>query len=530
MEMLNYLKYKTINILKKIEKAHDKASSDKRIYIPVFFTLLLIIALSLHYNYILTAPPQSIHRWRQADGLSITLNYYQNGMRFFQPEVHSLTSDGNTTGYAACEAPVMYYFVAALYHITGPNDNVYRIINTLVFFLGLYALFRVSMYFLKSLISSLFVALIVFASPVSAYYGSNYLPDSTALALIFAAWWQLIRACESRKYSVYLFSITLFTLAALLKITTAVNLVSLSLLMLIMHLVKGRYLNNYPVSLLKLFIPLIASLSVIAAWYIYAVWFNAKHESYTFLTDITPLWNLSKSSRQFITKSIFENNLTVYYSTGMLILTVTALIFLVRYARQIPLFFKILLSLFLLGMISYVVLWYGQFLYHDYYFLTVIPAIVLIMICFMYIMRHKFTFIFKSLIFNLLLLTFLGINVAHAEKEIRLRYFGWKREEPVMEAYFSIKPYLLSQNISENARVISIPDATNCYTLYMMNRKGNKINNADEKGVEEIHMYINLGAEYIFINDPALLEDTLLAEFLKHPVGSYKEVSIFRIN
>lgn len=80
----------------------------------VFIALFVIISLGYHYNKILFLHPQSLHQWRQTDCLSIALNYYQDGMNFFKPEVHNLFSDKWTTGYSAGEFPGIYFLVAML--------------------------------------------------------------------------------------------------------------------------------------------------------------------------------------------------------------------------------------------------------------------------------------------------------------------------------------------------------------------------------------------------------------------------------
>src|SRR5665647_1910268 len=97
----------------------------------VFIILLILISWYYHYPQILLKKPQSVHNWRQSDCASITLNYYQNGMKFFQPEVHGLVSDSFTSGKAATsEIPFFYYAIALLYKIFGYHDYIYRIVNT----------------------------------------------------------------------------------------------------------------------------------------------------------------------------------------------------------------------------------------------------------------------------------------------------------------------------------------------------------------------------------------------------------------
>ena len=100
----------------------------------LFIVLLFAVSFLYKYHQIAFKRPQSIHKWRQSDCASLALNYYQGGMKFFQPETHNLTSDGGTSGKCSTsEIPLLYYSVAVLYKIFGYHDWVYRIFNTLLF-------------------------------------------------------------------------------------------------------------------------------------------------------------------------------------------------------------------------------------------------------------------------------------------------------------------------------------------------------------------------------------------------------------
>jgi hypothetical protein len=115
------------------------------------FLLVLIVVLSLvfEYNHILHMPPQSMHDWRQADCASFAMMYYDHGMNFFEPKVFNLLMGG---GHAAGEFPILYYFVAILYKVFGPHEFIFRLVFSLIFFVGLINLGKI----VKSLLDSLF--------------------------------------------------------------------------------------------------------------------------------------------------------------------------------------------------------------------------------------------------------------------------------------------------------------------------------------------------------------------------------------
>src|SRR5690606_32115901 len=106
----------------------------------LFPLLLIIIAWYYSYNEIAPKRPQGVHAWRQSDAASMALNYHEHGYRFFHPETHNLTSDGGTTGYCATsEVPLLYYTVAIFYALVGEHEGIFRVLNTLLFFFGLWS-------------------------------------------------------------------------------------------------------------------------------------------------------------------------------------------------------------------------------------------------------------------------------------------------------------------------------------------------------------------------------------------------------
>ena len=518
--------------LRMIEKLSLALKSIARKYpLLLFYGITLVIAILYYYHILFFSPPQSIHRWRQTDSASITLNLYQHGMKFFQPEVHSLSSDDFTSGYAAAEAPLLYYLIALLYKIFGPHEAVYRIVNTIVFLIGLGALFKIARHFLHDFLPAAFVPLLVFVSPVVAYYGNNFLTDSTALALVFSGWWQFIRYLNSRRYACFIAAIILFALSGLLKATMTLNLFALGGLAVIETLnllpENGKRLFPRP---LATYLPMLVGMAVVVLWYSYAIRFNRIHHSSTFLTGIAPWWILSSGQRQEITRFIVERNLTMYYSRGVLyILAVFSGLILV-YFRRLPKFMGIITLFLAIGGVTYVALFYSQFQYHDYYILILFSPIAFIALSALFITRSEFPRIYASWYFSVLICCMIAVNVYHARQEMTLRYFGWKREYPVFEDHFTIRPYLRSIGIQPGERVISMPDYTNCYTLYLMNQPGNNLGDVGPKTNETIRKFVAKGARYLVINDTSFLSHPEIQEFIQCKIGEYRAVQIFRID
>lgn len=496
----------------------------------LFYLITILIAGFYYYHIILFSPPQSVHRWRQTDSASITLNMYQHGMKFFQPEVHSLTSDDSTTGYAGAEAPILYYLIAFLYKIFGPHDYIYRIVNTCIFLLGLGALFRIGIHYLHDFVPAAFLSLLVFVSPVVAYYGNNFLTDTTALSLVFIGWWQYIRYIDSKRYITFLYAVALFTMAGLLKATMLLNLFALGGLWLLLHfrLFRAESQQIFP-QRTATFTPLFIGLAIVLMWYLHIIRFNQLHESKTFLTSIVPWWQLTPQQRHELTRNILMNNLHLYYSCGVLCFLGLSLLFVIRYFKIVPKFLGIITLLLLTGSALYVNLYYVQFQYHDYYLLLLFSPVAMLVLLSLVIIRSKLPRLFSSWYFKIAIVVFMIFNVSHARSEMNLRYFGGKRETPLFESHYTIQPYLRSIGIKPEDRVISMPDYTNCYTLYLMNQPGNNLGDIGPHTAESIEYFIDRGAQYLVINDTSILHDPRIQDFVRLKAGEYKEVQIFRL-
>ncbi len=108
------------------------------IFIAVFIGLFFLYGLNETMFY----PPQSLHIWRQTNSLSLTQNYYQYNLPFFQPEMHNQFCDQGYSGKAAGEFPIIYYAVAQLWKVFGKHEWIFKLVHLLILFFGLFLLFQ----------------------------------------------------------------------------------------------------------------------------------------------------------------------------------------------------------------------------------------------------------------------------------------------------------------------------------------------------------------------------------------------------
>ena len=254
----------------------------------VLIMLFVILGISWYYDYpgILLKRPQSVHSWRQCDGASLALNYYQHGMHFFKPEVHLLSSDSGKTGYSApSEIPVLYYCVAALYSVFGYHDYVFRFINLLIFILGLLYLFKLGQRITGSDFWAASTVILLFSSPLIIFYANNFLPNSTGLALSLIGWYYFYAHYDSGNTRKFIISIVFFLLAACMKITELAGPLIILFLLFADRVLKGKL----KLSTDRDFFVKIFSIGVIfllvAGWVFFAKHYNAVHQSRNFSTQ-----------------------------------------------------------------------------------------------------------------------------------------------------------------------------------------------------------------------------------------------------
>ena len=105
-------------------------SKHKKIGFGIAFVLIAVLAI-IYYDSLLDKGPLNTHLWRQTDCLSMTKNY-ADGAPFFEPEMHVLYADNETSGKSAGEFPILYYTVGSIWKVTGESFMVYRVFYLLI--------------------------------------------------------------------------------------------------------------------------------------------------------------------------------------------------------------------------------------------------------------------------------------------------------------------------------------------------------------------------------------------------------------
>ncbi len=497
----------------------------RKLHQLLFLTLLISVSLYYGYHKTLSFRPQSVHAWRQADCASITLNYYKNGMNFFKPQVHNLTSDGGTTGYTATsEIPVLYYFSAFLYKIFGPHEMIIRLINMLIFFLGLFHLFKLLYFLFKNFFWASALSLLIFTSPVLVYYGNNFLVNVSGLSFSITAFYYFTRYYYDKKKKYLIISFIFFFLAGAFKLTSLMLLIALAFYFIIeqlsfLHKELSKIIHDK-----KLFISgTVIVFLLIGSWLVYASYYNNRHESYYFSTVLFPIWTLSFSEIKDFIKHIWEMWSGEYFNISVHLLFIGLLAFIVFNLKKAKRFYLIVLFGLIIESVGYILLQFWTFHDHDYYTIeqNIVPVFIVIT-AFGILFKH-YPKIFKSVIFKSIFVMLLIFNIFYTKSRLEERYNGWQNNYfNDKKDIYSITSYLRNIGVKEDDKIIYVPDFTNV-SLYLMDQPGwtqytdKRLNrgipikyNQDSTGIASS---ISKGAKYLIVND---ISDIYLNPYIKN--------------
>jgi hypothetical protein len=518
-------------------KVRERISSiRKHYYFPayspwIFILFLLILSAVYNYQGILVKPPQSLHRWRQCDCLSITLNYYQDHNAFLEPSMHNLGRDG--TGKTVSEFPILYFSVAQLWKVFGYHEFIYRLLVLLFFLSGLFALFRIFEKTLEDSVLAILGTLLLFTSPTLVYYANNFLMDIPALSLAMMGFCLFLRFCQSSSNRHLYLSAGLYALAGLLKISSLLSFMAIAGIFILewsgVRIIPARKIFRHPV---KQFAVLAGVVLIQVIWYAYAGSYNARHNAGVFLIGTLPVWNLSWAQIRIVLDAVVQHMKSDYFrletQVVFLFMFGTVLVFYRKLSRNL------LLSMIIIstGFLFFFLLFFQALKDHDYYTINLFILIPVVMLGFFLVLKEKFGNVYASLLFRILLLAFLIHNIDFARRRIADRYDpeGWPNKKYVenVRPFREMGPYLRTIGIKKEDRVLSLSDNSINITLYLMNQKG-WTNYGVFSDSARISEKIRQGAKFLFISDKETYTEPGIQPFIKNKIGEFKNIEIYKL-
>ncbi len=499
----------------------------------LFILLFLVIAVIYSYPSILTKPPQSIHMWRQCDCLSITLNYYQDNNPFLEPSMSNLGYDG--TGKTMSEFPLIYYTVGNLWKVFGQHEYIYRLIIVIIYFFGLFALFKMFERAMKDSFIAIMAGLLMFTSPVLVYYGNNFLMDIPALSLAMIGLFFFMEYYHQGKekflYLFFLFYLVagLFKITSLLSFMAVAGLFSLELLG-----VKIRPTGKlFPNSRLRTLLLFSALIFVEFLWYSYAKYYNSHHNSGIFLIGTLPIWEMTKAQIHTVLEYVNVHIKWDYFRQSTQILFVLMFLSLLIFYKRVNRVYFLLTLITWAGMVCFLILFFQPLKDHDYYTINLFILIPIIIFSFLSVLKDHVPALFRSVWFKVVLIAWLVINISFASTSIHTRYSrnSWQDKTyfEYLQPFEEIGPTLDSLGIRKDEKVLSLSDNSINITLYQMNRKGwtNFGINSDSARIRD---RINRGARYMLIYKDETLGKPGIKPYLGNKIGQYKNIKIFSLD
>lgn len=487
-----------------------------------FSGVIWLIFIHLHINRHLEDLIIGPHFWRKSDTYAQIMNYYFNGLSFFDHGIYYNQLDSNSK--AVGEFPLMYWLVALQLKIFGNSILLIKFNWIMLLNIGLFSLFKIAYHFLKHFVLALVVPLTLFLSPVFTFYSIDYLPDPAALNLLFFGLWFLLRQSINSKRLDLVFAIGLISFAGMIKPFFLIPYIAYLCVLLIKVLVFKHKSNT------KLWIYLIPFLFVFG-WFFYSEWYNATLGSNYFLSITVPIWSFELEKIKHILLVVNEQWADHYFNENLYFVFFALLVMSLAWWKKKWMDINLYYTFSVIGAICFLLLFYGMFEQHDYYIFPVLFLFPLTLI----ITLIKVNSVLKNNIsqtlfgIGLLTLLFFGLNNSW-EKNEYYRKVDWINNRFIFEKYQDLDSFLLKANVQKNDLVITVSDMSPSFALSLMDRKG--WSGYQLKRSTTIQEMINRGAKYIIVNDlkPLSPKDSLkVSLYLDYPVIDTNHIFIYNL-
>ncbi len=486
---------------------------------------LLILTLVLFFAGVFTSlphPPEGLHLFRQTDSAAFASHYYHYGNGLFEPANYNLSS---IDGKGAAEFPLTYYIAGLLYHFFGEKDWILKGIHFFIFLCGVIFFWHSLKRYLESYWWSLVVTFSFLSGGVMLHYCNMTLPESPAIGFSLSGWALLLHGFKSSKASHLTWAAIFFTMSALLKVVYGIHLLTL-VVYLLWRLKNDNYsfhelLKTYKWTILILLVGIVAN----SCWNGYAISYNQRYAQANFLTSSTPIWGMPQEHISGVV-DIISNYWRPYLIYPTLLHTFGILsLFLLFLFKKTPYPDNLIIVVNVLALLSYVVLFFHQFLDHDYYFLMFyLPLSLWLMLGYSTVAKvaiGKSDRLYNVIGLSALLITALAVNYGIEKSNQRK-----EKTDILEEACVPIKENAkeLQELIPKSSHIIVFGDYTRQASLYFLKRKGWTILDEEQLNRSLIDSLTSCGAQFLLLLKP--VQHTILEDYeeINAPLPLYKLV------
>jgi hypothetical protein len=502
-------------IFKSLQKTND---------FSLFMLVCLLSAILFSYPALLNLPPQTLHLWRQSDCLAFALNYY-DGQKFFEPRVYNYLNDN---GLCAGECPLIYYAVGKIWQYTGVQYWIFKCIQLLIFYMGAWALFKLSLGITQSRLGSFFIITCYISAPLVMVYAPSFLADIPSLSFVWMGLLYFYSYQKRKGFINLLLTSICFLFAMLLKANAMFLPIAILLNMLLCKLkwVKENDIVKYNT---KLIIAIATSIIVQYLWYVWVIEYTTIHRSSFLGTGTWPGWPIWAASAKDIQNTI---KMLAYYAQDLfsiigLIIALIALIFVfIHFFKKDALAW--LIMTYLGAVLCFLLYFFVGFKDNNYYFVNLY---VLPFLCLIFLVKMTKKYFEKSLI-KLILLAIILFNFAYANKRMQVYFYNGKQHQKLSEEYYheGFRNFI-DKNLPLNAQVISFPDVTPNGTLSIIQRHGVSQYGFKEGKIneEDLQKMLSRKINYYLCNNKYGLSDTALKVHLDGLVGKFETLSLYKL-
>jgi hypothetical protein len=509
----------------------SKIISNKQNFITNLLLLCFITILFYlnAYNLTLSKRPAITHQWRQTDCLSITKNFYEEGMSFFSPKIHF---QGGTGGKAVSEFPILNYTVAGLWKIFGEHEYIYRMLEYLIFVIAMCTLFNTLIRSKVSPLYAFFIVSIFLTSPLLVYYSFNFIADVPALSFAIMGFCFLFSFINTKIIKYFYFALVFSTLAVLIKASAIVPIALLLFFSFIDIFNFNKFFRTERLFTKKAF-PItfiILSIGLVIAWYKYAVYYNGGSSNGVFLLTVLPIWEMPEEAILNNLQVLFNVMFPIFFSKPMFFLFFTAIIFVYSNFKKLTGFLMYCMVFSTLFFIFYLLFFFQVFNAHDYYLnnLMIYPVVTFVCvgdIIFKMEFKNNYINFFRSFVVILIIFNSLYSAAVFRSRTIEnleddslcawypflskedkglAKYLRW-RYNSTFQPLESITPDLRKAGIKREDLTLSIPDESFDVSLYLMDQKGFTISREAFIGDSSvIRSFVSKKIKYVVLNDPSL--------------------------
>lgn len=434
----------------------------------ILFVGLLIFGIA--HLYFINAPPNGYHRWRESDTAAVILNYFQEDMSFLEPRINQR---GDTSGITGMELPIYNYSAALLYKLIGPYHFLARFLTLLAAFSAIGFLYSIVGHFSGKQPARLACWALAF-SPLFFFYSYKIMPDIWMLMFFLGAIRFFLLYLENNSHWYWGASaILLATSAAMKPLGLGIYLPFLYLILKDKKQSKGR-LPVFGIFMCISFLP-----SVL--WLYYARWLQAKHGVGAFYLGGYGLTDFLKYffDIQFLKKLVLQWPFELWIGWAIVPIFFAGIYYTRRKSE------RTFYLLWIVGMYIVFILTAVKSSTHDYYTLTIVPALAAISGVGMYGLLQRGGW--RKILLTALLVISPAVTIIRIVPR-----FGDTGE------FHAIR--MAAERAIPVKSLVMVEDKTQAIRLYQLNRKGWPL----KKNItyREIKEYVGKGGQFLILDKP----------------------------